>query len=423
MSDNRHDRTTRRGFLAAAGGTGLLVGVGGIGAAGVGRQDGEVATEYRLGGRISGWQGREPASIAETVNPTLNLQAGNDYAITWTNLDGAPHNVAILSGKGDVLVRTEIISGQGGSQTLRFTATEEMSSYICQVHPNSMAGEIVLGGGGTDAQQTTTENQTATNQTTVPGQTTTPGQTTVANQTTAANQTTTTVPNPTEVEVQETPHPLEDEYGEGPVKFIAQMEPPQGVRTEATGRTWFTLHPPNGVVAKLMYSTYVENVENVTGIHIVLDEQTTPVVANLFQPNNPVDQIEGTLVDSIMRSEDLVGPFEGEPLLRLTEAIRNDNVRVVVRTADHPDGVLAGPIRAVDESAAGVDAADDETTMADGTTTAGNESAANQVSAAGGVDTDDIVSQARAPGLGGLSALGGIAGAVAYMLKRDGDDD
>jgi hypothetical protein len=415
MSNNRHDRTTRRGFLAAAGGTGLLVGVGGIGAAEVGRQDGEVATEYRLGGQISGWQGREPESIADTVNPTLDLQPGNEYAITWVNVGGAPHNVAILTENGEVVEQTEIISGQGVTQTLRFTATEEMTTYICQVHPNSMAGEIVLGGGGTDAQQTTAENQTATNQTTAPGETT------VANQTTAANQTTTTVPNPTEAEVQETTNPLADEYGEGPAKFIAQMEPPQGVQSEATGATWFTLHPPNGVVAELLYSTYVENVENVMAIHIVLDEQTTPVVANLFQPDNPVDAIEGTLVDAIMRSEDLVGPFEGEPLLRLTEAIRNGNARVVVRTTDHPEGVLAGTIQMVDESSVDVNAADDETTAADGTTTEGNKSA-NQA-AAGDVDTDDIVSSVRAPGFGGLSALGGLAGGLWYVMTRDDEDD
>ncbi|WP_276299220.1 cupredoxin domain-containing protein [Halorussus lipolyticus] len=420
MKNDRHDRTTRRGFLTAAGTTGLLVGVGGIGAAGVGRQDGAPATEYRFGGRISGWQGREPASIADTVNPTLNLQAGTEYAITWVNVDGAPHNVAILAENGDVVEQTEIISGQGGTQTLQFTATEEMTSYICQVHPTSMVGDIVIGGGD-GGQQTTTATQTAVNQTT------TPGQTTAANQTTTpANQTTTTVPNPTEAEVEETTNPLADQYGEQPVKFFAAMEPPQGVRTEATGMTWFTLHPPNGVVAKLMYSTHVENVENVTGIDIVLTERTNPVVANLFRPRTPVDETNGTLVDEIMRAEDLVGPFEGEPLLRLTEAIRNDNARVVIRTTDHPDGVLVGSIREVDGTT------DRATTMADGanqTTAGGNESegqisVAGQASAEGGVDTDDIVSQAQAPGFGGLSALGGLAGAVGYMLKRgDGDDD
>lgn len=414
MSDNRYDRTTRRGFLTAAGATGVALGVGSVGATGVEWQTGDAETHYRFGGRISGWQGREPESIADTVNPTIELQAGSEYAITWVNVDGAPHNVAILGQSGDVLAQTEIISGQGESQTLRFTATEEMSSYICQVHPNSMAGDIVVGGGAAEVEQTTPGNQT----TTVANQTAT----TVPGQTTVANQTTTTVPNPTEAEVQETTHPLADQYGEQPVKFIAQLEPPQGVRTEATGTTWFTLHPPNGVVAKLMYSTHVENVENVTGIDIVLTERTNPVVANLFQPRSPVDETNGTLVDEIVRAEALVGPFEGEPLLRLTEAIRNDNARVVVRTTDHPDGELVGTIRGVDESAAEVNAAADETTAAANESAEGDESEAG-VSVAGGVDTDDIVSQAQAPGFGGLSALAGIAGAVGYMLKRNGDDD
>jgi hypothetical protein len=405
MSNNRYDRKTRRRFLSAVGATGVAFGVGNVGAAGINRQGEDPETHYRLGGRVAGWQGREPQSVSDTVNPTLNLEEGTLYAITWVNVDGAAHNIAILSQDGSVIERTEIISEQGASQTLQFTAAGEMATYVCQVHPNSMVGDIVIGGGAAGgAQETTVGNRTATNQTTT------------INRTTAANQTT-TVPNPTEAEVQETTHPLADQYGENPVKFVTEMEPPQGVGTEATGTTWFTLHPPNGAVAKLMYSLYVQNVQNVTSAHIHLDSQSgNPAVANLFQPNNPVDEIEGTLVDSILTAEDLVGPFESEPLLRLTEAIRNDNVYVDLHTRDQPDGVLAGPIRAVEETANGTTIAENETTtMPDGTTANGTT--------ADSVDTNDIIHQVRAPGFGGLSALGGLTGVVGYLLSRgDGDD-
>ncbi|WP_435181394.1 cupredoxin domain-containing protein [Halorussus sp. AFM4] len=89
------------------------------------------------------------------MNPTLNLQPGKRYEITWKNLDGAPHNFAILSQDGTVLKKTEIVSERGATQTLTFTATEKMDEYLCQVHPNSMHGQIALGGSGQTTQAAT----------------------------------------------------------------------------------------------------------------------------------------------------------------------------------------------------------------------------------------------------------------------------
>ena len=354
------ERTNRRGFLSAVGATGALFGAGSVVEAApfADADNQEVATHYRLGGRISGWQGIEPASIANAVNPTLNLEAGKRYAITWKNVDGAPHNVAIIGDDGDVLLATDIIATQGATQTTRFTASEQMTTYICQVHPNSMKGNIVL---GAQAQQQ------------------------AANQTTT---TTTTIPNPTEAPEQETTHPLADEYGENPQKFLAELERPKGVEedrtgadveeshpeaTGARGRTWFTLHPPNGEPAKLMYSLYLQNVGGVTGatIHLRSQKLNDPVVARLFQPENPTDEIRGTLVDSLLTAGDLRGPFRNTSLLRLVEAIRNDNAYVLVTTEEHPDGVLRGPIRAVAETGGGT-TAPEETTAGDRTTT-GNQ--------------------------------------------------
>ena len=393
MTDDSTESTTRRTFLSATAATGAAVGVGsltGVGdVLGAGRQQ-DVATHYRLGGRTAGWQGLEPPSIAQAVNPVLNLEAGKRYAVTWKNVDGAPHNFAILGQNGEVLVRTEIISGTGVTQTTRFTASEEMEVYLCQVHPDSMRGQIALGA--------------------APPQ---------GNQTTVANQTMTTVPNPTAVAVNETTHPLADEFGENPQKFIAEFEPAEGVRTDARGTTYFVLHPPNGEEPKVMYSLYLQNIENVTGAGIYLDTKgSDPLVAPLFQPENPTDQIDGSLVDSLLVAEDLQGPFAQETLLRLVEAIRNDNAYVQVSTDKHPDGVLRGPIRAVAETGGQTTVPRAETTTAENATTT-----ADNATAADGVDPAELVQRARAPGFGTLSALAGLGGLGSYLISRGGDGD
>lgn len=109
--------------------------------------DGQVATRYRFGGRVQGWQGREPQRIADAVNPTLQLEAGETYEVTWENLDGVPHDFTIQDSQGNVLAQTELVSEQGATRTLTFTATEKMAQYVCTVHPSTMVGDIQFGGG------------------------------------------------------------------------------------------------------------------------------------------------------------------------------------------------------------------------------------------------------------------------------------
>lgn len=133
---------SRRRFLETAAAVGVL----GNAAALAGAQ----TQTFRLGGVTEAWQGRAPSSIEGEANPTLQLQAGQDYAIVWENVDGQPHNVAILDASENEIVGTEIISGQGETQTLEFTATEEMAEYYCAVHPNSMRGDVEIGEGGGD---------------------------------------------------------------------------------------------------------------------------------------------------------------------------------------------------------------------------------------------------------------------------------
>ena len=139
MTRNYLEGTSRRTFLKGAAATGALAGLGSIALA-------QERQEYRLGGEIDGWMGRAPSRIEGQTNPSLELEVGQEYAITWENVDGLPHNVGILDREGNVLQRTEIISEQGATQTLQFTASEEMAEYYCEVHPTSMRGQIRFAG-------------------------------------------------------------------------------------------------------------------------------------------------------------------------------------------------------------------------------------------------------------------------------------
>jgi glucose/arabinose dehydrogenase len=146
---------SRRRFLSVAA-AGTLASIGGLGSAAA-QSEPEV---IRLGGEIAGWQGRAPESIAGESNPTLSLEPGTDYRVVWENIDGMGHNFALLDGDGNVLERTEVMSEEGETQSIEFTAREAMAEYVCEPHITSMHGTISFGdrsGGGT-ATPTPTED-------------------------------------------------------------------------------------------------------------------------------------------------------------------------------------------------------------------------------------------------------------------------
>ncbi|WP_276253152.1 CHRD domain-containing protein [Halomontanus rarus] len=91
------------------------------------------------------------AEIDGETNPTLQLRAGEIYTITWTNVDGAPHSLLIADAAGSVIESTEIVEEEGQTQSLEFEATEDMNTYYCEVHPDSMRGEIAIGNVADDA--------------------------------------------------------------------------------------------------------------------------------------------------------------------------------------------------------------------------------------------------------------------------------
>lgn len=102
--------------------------------------------EFVFEGWTSGWIGVSPPAVEGKKNPTLELTAGRTYRVTWENADGVPHNIVIRDADGTDLHRTEIIQQKGQTQTLEFTATEEMATYLCEVHPSTMVGDIAIEG-------------------------------------------------------------------------------------------------------------------------------------------------------------------------------------------------------------------------------------------------------------------------------------
>ena len=132
---------SRRNFLRAAGVAGVTGVLGGV----AGAQE-QVDTHYRLGGRVSGWQGREPESISGETNPTLSFEVGKTYEITWENLDGLEHELIIESESGEELAATESTSEEGATRSLTYEATGEAASYYCEYHPQSMRGDVEVSG-------------------------------------------------------------------------------------------------------------------------------------------------------------------------------------------------------------------------------------------------------------------------------------
>ncbi|OLZ42465.1 hypothetical protein A6E15_16510 [Natrinema saccharevitans] len=104
----------------------------------------EPGTEILFGGETTEWVGLEPSAIEGVANPTLVLEAGEEYTIGWTEGDGAQHNVEIWDENEDVVdgLETELAAEPDEGQRLTVTASEEMAAYVCHPHTITMQGTI-----------------------------------------------------------------------------------------------------------------------------------------------------------------------------------------------------------------------------------------------------------------------------------------
>ena len=102
--------------------------------------------DYVFDGLTPGWVGLYPESIEGAENPTIELDAGESSVFGWINGDGDPHNIAIRDADDNSLHGTEITDELNATQTLTFEATPDAVSYICDVHPTTMVGDLVVEG-------------------------------------------------------------------------------------------------------------------------------------------------------------------------------------------------------------------------------------------------------------------------------------
>ncbi|WP_339104758.1 plastocyanin/azurin family copper-binding protein [Haloterrigena salinisoli] len=160
------------------------------------------------------WVGQGPDAIADQTNPTLELEAGESYAIEWENAIGRlqpegenrvfeplPGHNFVIASDGDTMdwntyVRSDFTSEEGATQTVEFVANEQMGVYLDQSQLDAV-GEISVGGATDDeaapddVTAETDGNETSGNETTDIASNETAGNETVGNETveTAGNET------------------------------------------------------------------------------------------------------------------------------------------------------------------------------------------------------------------------------------------
>ncbi|RKD89010.1 cupredoxin domain-containing protein [Halopiger aswanensis] len=111
--------------------------------------DWENVGEIVLSATTAGWEGIAPAAIEGEKNPTLVLEAGAEYVITWRNDDGQPHNIEIWDESESVLdgYETELMDEKDETQSLEIEARDEMAEYVCEIHADwSKRGDIEIEG-------------------------------------------------------------------------------------------------------------------------------------------------------------------------------------------------------------------------------------------------------------------------------------
>ena len=114
----------------------------------------ETPVEIAFAALSGGWRGRAPESIRGQLNPSLALRNGQSYRVTWVSRDGLSHNFSlfgergfrlpILEIDGEEVARTPVVAERGATQTFEFTATPAIATYLCNVHPLTMRGEVFV---------------------------------------------------------------------------------------------------------------------------------------------------------------------------------------------------------------------------------------------------------------------------------------
>lgn len=90
-----------------------------------------------------GWEGVAPGPIEGETNPTLGLEGGRAYDVTWENGDGGVHNFEFRD-DGEVLGATADLSDEGERLTETLEVDGATSQYVCSYHETQMVGDVVV---------------------------------------------------------------------------------------------------------------------------------------------------------------------------------------------------------------------------------------------------------------------------------------
>lgn len=106
----------------------------------------EQTQAIRLGAETAGWQGQAPSDIEDETNPTISLQAGTTYDLTWENLDGEEHELIVEDANGNEIAASDESEQESETVSMTLEVTQEMAGqsgiYYCEHHPEAMRGEF-----------------------------------------------------------------------------------------------------------------------------------------------------------------------------------------------------------------------------------------------------------------------------------------
>jgi hypothetical protein len=129
----------------------------------------------------------------------------------------------------------------------------------------------------------------------------------------------------------------------------AEEVPPR--ETIASGQALFSLSRDGKT---LHFKIGAMNIANITQAHIHVGPRGAngPVVLWLYPDAPPATLIPGPFNGVLNRgaatAADLVGPFAGQPLSALIEALENGNAYVNVHTSQFPPGEIRGQVESAD---------------------------------------------------------------------------
>ena len=152
--DNPVSRRTALKVTGAAATTAFIAGCSDDGGDGNGSENGgdegfeiEAGETIELEAQTTEWTGVAPSAIEGESNPTLILEADEDYTIGWTEGDDAGHNIELRDENDEVVedYETEQMSADEieneEDQMIDFTASDDIAVYRCQPHAQ-MEGDI-----------------------------------------------------------------------------------------------------------------------------------------------------------------------------------------------------------------------------------------------------------------------------------------